>query len=318
VRVAEQRAKEALSEQSAAESEAAQLRAELAQLRSRESNVLGDDAGDNATLATSLPGMSDDDKAALVEELCSVRRNAQRAEARCTELEANMREAITRVQAADAEVAALRAEATAAKASADVARLELDASTKEAAAQAAAAHAQLVALQQTCDALRETASTPSDAAIAAAARVSKLEAVQSRLLAEIDAQGAEIERLFSELSSLQAEQTCMNDRHSELTSQNGLLRSRLLEMGDSPTPRKGRISFDNGHLTQLQAERDALQAAVSNAVRREESLGRQLAEARLQLSMAQAGAMVGADAPPALSSILASIETRLLRLQTIQ
>ena len=75
---------------------------------------------------------------------------------------------------------------------------------------------------------------------------------------------------------------------------------------------------DDTRLASLRAERDALQAAVSAAVRREEALERQLHDARQQAVLAQAGALVGSDAPPALSSLLASIETRLLKLQSAQ
>lgn len=344
VRVAEHRVAEALSEQSAAEAEAAQLRTELAQLRSRESIILADNDGNHAALASGASGhqpLNDDERAALVEELSSVRRGAQRAEMRCAELESKLQEVIARIRTCDVEMETLHVELTAAQADAHAARQETDASRREASAAVAAAQAEMAALRQSLDALqtelqaaRRPSQAPSvvqaasagaeavgsaDAAAhaSATARVVRLEAVQSRLLHEIDAQGAEIERLFADVSTLQSERARLEKRLEDSTAQNSRLRERVLELGDSPTPRKGRTSQDDAHdLTKLHAERDALQAAVSAAVRREESLERQLSEARLQLSMAQAGAMVGADAPPALSSILGSIEARLVRLQS--
>jgi chromosome segregation ATPase len=145
---------------------------------------------------------------------------------------------------------------------------------------------------------------------AAVMRISRLEAAQSRLLAEIDAQAVEIERLFSELSSAQAEQAAGTVQTAELTAQNARLRELVLEQAELPTPRKS----DDTQVATLRAERDAMQTAVSAAVRREEALERQLAEVRMELARAH---ISSAGAPAAaLPAILASIETRLLKLQT--
>ena len=330
-RVCEHQVKDALAEQSAAEAEAAQLRAELASARE---GAFGDDAAGLGAaappIASSQAGLGDEERAALVEELSSLRRAAQRAELRCSQLEAGVQDALSRVHAAEAEVASLRGQLAAANEAllaAAQSKRDAEAGRSDSAAHAVAAQAEVAALQRALATMRvdiqaaqSAAPPPAEAAAhaVAAARVARLEAAQGRLLGEIDDQAAEIERLFAELTAARAERDDLSSRLDAATSQNNRLRVRVLEVGDSQTPRKASDMQDDTLLASLRAERDALQAAVSAAVRREEALERQLHDARQQAVLAQAGALVGSDAPPALSSLLASIETRLLKLQSAQ
>jgi chromosome segregation ATPase len=149
------------------------------------------------------------------------------------------------------------------------------------------------------------------AAARAAARLPRLEAAQERLLRELDAQAAEIERLFDDYTALQARAEESSAAAAAAAAHNARLRDIIRQQSEERTPvRPTASAAEAGEAAALRAERDALQAALGAASRREAEAEAELGAARAELARAQAATLSAGVAP-----VLAGIESRLLQLR---
>ena len=334
-KLAEKAAGEALDEQMRAEEEARETRAQLQRLISQRAS--------EEMAMTASPRVADvlveEDRSAMVEELVRAREATARARDAQAEAEAALVEAFRRADAAEAALAVAQTESIAARdaeaatsASLAEARQLLSLQTAasddtlhrlnselaaamilaehraEELAAVSASAAAAAAAAGTCEA--RSADVSSASSEAAELRILRLEAVQSRLLGEIDAQGAEVERIYEELCATQRTGEELRAEAESLMAQNARLREMLLEQaewdsGGTPrTPRPLLRDVDDEELSQLRADREAMHVALAAAARREEELERALDAATVVTTVS-----------PALPAILGDIEARLLRLQ---